>query len=272
MVLSLSFKSPAAVPLEVEGLTPEHLRSKSLAEIERSTVFLGNRKVPLGDYFRASGDPSDSVVHWEGDLTGVHWIGAKMTEGEIRVIGNAGRHVGSEMQGGCIVVEGDAGDWVGGELKGGLIHVQGRAGHLIGAAYRGSARGMSGGTILVNGDVGNEIGHSMRRGTLAVGGNTGDLVGFNMLAGSVLTLGETGIRHGAGMHRGTLGFFGSKAPPLLPTFRHACRYRPEFLQLMFTHLRRLGFPIPDELSELEVDLYHGDMIEGGRGEILIRAA
>jgi formylmethanofuran dehydrogenase subunit C len=272
MVLSLRFKSPAPVPLEVEGLTPTFLRSKSLAEIERCTIFHGNRKVPLGDYFRAVGDPSDGIVHWEGDLSGVHWIGAKMTEGEIRVIGNAGRHVGSEMQAGRIVVEGDAGDWVGGELKGGLIHIHGRAGHLIGAAYRGSPRGMCGGTILVNGDVGNEIGHTMRRGMLAVGGNTGDLIGFNMLAGTVLTFGETGIRHGAGMHRGSLGFFGPTPPPLLPTFRLACRYRPQMLKLTFIHLRRLGFPIPDDLLEMDVDLYHGDMIEGGRGELLIRAA
>ncbi len=272
MVLCLRFKNPSPVPLEVEGLTPEHLSSLSLSEVERSIIFQGNRKVPLGDYFRASGDPSDAVVHWEGDLAGVHWIGAKMTAGEIRVIGNAGRHLGSEMRGGRILVEGNAGDWVGGEMHGGLIHVHGRAGHLIGAAYRGSARGMTGGTILINGDVGNEIGHTMRRGMLAIGGDTGDLIGFNMLAGSVLTFGETGIRHGAGMHRGTLGFFGPTAPPLLPTFRHACRYRPDILKLTFAHLRELGFPVPVDAAEMEVDLYNGDMIEGGRGEMLIRAA
>ncbi len=272
MVLCLRLQKPSPVPLEVEGLTPESLSTKSLAEIERLTIFQGNREVALGEYFRASGDPGDAVVEWQGDLAGVHWIGAKMTTGEVRVVGNAGRHLGSEMRGGRIVVEGDAGDWVGGEMHGGLIHVHGRAGHLVGAAYRGSARGMSGGTIMINGDVGNEIGHTMRRGMLVVGGNTGDLVGFNMLAGSVLTFGETGIRHGAGMHRGTLGFFGPTAPPLLPTFRHACRYRPEILRIVFASLRSHGFPLPDDVEALEVDLYNGDMIEGGRGEMLIRAA
>ena len=74
----------------------------------------------------------------------------------------------------------------------------------------------------------------------------------------------------AGMRRGTLGFFGAELPPLLPTFRHACRYRPGVLSLIFGKLRARGFPLPANL-DTEVDLYNGDLIEGGRGEILLRA-
>jgi formylmethanofuran dehydrogenase subunit C len=157
-------------------------------------------------------------------------------------------------------------------MRGGLIRVRGRAGHLVGAAYRGSPRGMTGGTILIHGDVGNEIGHSMRRGLLAAGGRAADLVGFNMLAGTILVFGECGIRHGAGMRRGTLGFFGPTPPPLLPSFRRACRYRPEALGLVLRHLLRLGFPVPEDLPAADVELYNGDLLEGGRGELLIRAA
>jgi formylmethanofuran dehydrogenase subunit C len=243
---------------------------KSPAEIEKLPIFHGNTQTPLAEFFDVSGDPSDERMVWEGDLAGVHWIGAKMHSGEIRVEGNAGRHLGSEMAGGEIHVSGNAGDWVGGEMKKGLIHIRGRAGHLVGAAYRGSRLGMKGGVILVGGDAGNEVGHTMRRGLIAVGGNAGDLVGFNMAAGAIFVLGEPGIRHGAGMRRGSLGFFGPNPPPMLPSFRFACRYRPVVLPLMFRQIRQYGFPVPDELLAASFDLYHGDLIEGGRGEVLIR--
>ena len=118
---------------------------------------------------------------------------------------------------------------------------------------------MTKGTILIGGDAGNEIGHSMRRGLIAIGGNIGDLAGFNMLAGSIFVFGESGIRHGAGMKRGTIAFL-SKAPPLLPTFRHACRYRPEILPLIYRHLRRLDFSASDELLACSYELYNGDFL------------
>jgi formylmethanofuran dehydrogenase subunit C len=269
-LLQLTYIAKTSVPVEVEGITPDALREMSPSEISRLEIFHGNRAVPLGDMFRVEGKAADGRIEWCGELAGVHWIGAKMTAGEIRVAGNAGRHLGSEMRGGEIHVAGDAGDWVGGELRGGLIHVRGRAGHLVGAAYRGSAQGMTGGTILIGGDAGNEIGHTMCRGLLAVGGACGDLAGFNMLAGSILLLGRCGIRHGAGMRRGTLAFCGER-PALLPSFRHACRYHPTALHLLLRELKRLDFAIADDLLTADFDLYNGDLIEGGRGEVLIRA-
>lgn len=270
MTLQLQYHGQTTVPVEVEGIVPEALRALSIAEISRLPVFHGNQSSVLADFFRVSGDPADGHIVWEGDLSGVHWIGAKMSDGVISIVGNAGRHLGSEMSGGEIHVSGNAGDWVGGEMHGGLIDVRGRAGHLVGAAYRGSARGMTGGTILVHGEVGNELGLTMRRGLIAVGGPAGDLAGFNMLAGSILFLGDVGIRHGAGMKRGTLAFLGDHPPELLPTFRKACRFRPEMLSLIFRQLRTHGFPLSEELFSSTVDLYNGDLVAGGRGEILIR--
>ncbi len=270
MSLRLRYKAESNVPVEVEGITPDRLRGMSIADVERLEIFHGNRKLSLAEMFDVTGDTADERIEWEGELSGVHWIGAKMNSGMMQIAGNGGRHIGSEMSGGEIHVEGDAGDWVGGEMQGGLIHVRGRAGHLIGAAYRGSPVGMKGGTILVGGDAGNEVGHTMRRGMLAIGGNVGDLAGFNMLAGSVFIFGTSGIRHGAGMRRGTLGFMNEEPPPLLPSFRRACRYQPVALELIFRFLRKHNFAVPDELNHSQFDLYHGDMIEGGRGEILIR--
>ena len=272
MPLTLTYQGDTTVPVEIEGLTPEAMRDKLLGKIEQFEIFHGNRKLPLAEFFSVSGDASDEQIVFEGDLSGVHWIGAHMTRGSVRVEGDAGRHVGSEMRGGEIHVSGDASDWVGGEMNGGLIHVRGLAGHLIGAAYRGSARGMTGGTILIGGDVGNEVGHTMRRGLIAVGGSIGDTAGFNMIAGTLLAFGPSGIRQGAGMRRGTIGLFGPDPPDMLPSFRRACRYRPDMLGLLFAELRRYDFTVPEALLTAQYDLYHGDLIEGGRGEILLPAA
>ena len=271
MPLRLRLKTASSVPLEVEGITPDSVHGKSLAEIERLDIYQGNVKTPLAEFFAVSGNSSDGLHDWEGDLSGVHWIGTKMTTGRIVVHGNAGRHIGSEMRGGEIHVLGNASDWVGGEMHGGLIHIRGRAGHLVGSAYRGSAKGMTRGTILIDGDAGNEIGLSMRRGLIAIGGNIGDLAGMNMLAGSIFLFGTSGIRHGAGMKRGTIAFLGPSAPPLLPTFRRACRYEPQIVPLIFRQLKRLEFALPEDLFGAQYDLFNGDLITGGRGEILIKA-
>ena len=272
MALELTYLDTCSVPVEVEGIVPDQLIDKQLDEIRRLTVFVGNQETPLGEVFDVAGDASDHCMDWHGDLSGVHWIGAKMQAGSLTIHGQAGRHVGSEMSGGEIHVEGNAGDWLGAELQGGLIHVRGGAGHLVGAAYRGSRRGMIGGTILVEGSVGNELGHTMRRGLIVVGGAAGDLVGFNMLAGTILVLGEVGIRHGAGMKRGTIGFLGSDAPELLPSFKYACRFQPPAMPLIFREIARLGYDLPAEVKSAELALHHGDFIEGGRGEILLRAS
>lgn len=268
MAIELHYRGQTSVPLEVEGVTPSAVFSKSADEVKRLTVYHGNEKVELGDFFDVKGDSGELTLHWHGDLSGVHWIGAKMDGGAIVIHGPGGRHIGSEMSAGEILVEGDAGDWVGGELHGGTIEVRGDAGHLIGAAYRGSAKGMTGGAIYIHGKAGNEIGHTMRRGLIAVG-SAGDLAGFNMLAGTLLICGDSGIRHGAGMRRGSLLFAGER-PPLLPTFRLAGRFRPPYVTILLRQLAARGYPLPDGLTDAQWELYHGDMIEGGRGEVLVR--
>jgi len=271
MTLTFEIKTRPEVPLEVEGVIPASVRELTVDQILKLPIFHGNNVVEIGDFFELSGDPSDELLRWEGDLSPVHWIGAKMSSGTIHIEGDCGRHLGSEMSGGEIHVTGNASDWVGGEMHGGLIHVRGRAGHLVGAAYRGSAKGMTNGTILIGGDVGNEVGHTMRRGLIVVGGKAGDLVGFNMLAGSVIVHGEAGIRHGAGMRRGTIAFVGDNPPPMLSSFRYACRMQPEFFRLIGRMLTEQQFEPGADGLDGDFDLYHGDFIEGGRGEILVKS-
>lgn len=271
MSLRLRYLAQTTIPVEVEGIVPHLLRGQSAGDVEKLPIWHGNRRLPLAEMFAVAGDPADGCLEFEGELAGVHWIGAGMTEGVVRVQGNAGRHVGSEMTGGEVHVAGDASDWVGGEMHGGLIHVRGRAGHLIGAAYRGSARGMTGGAILVGGDVGNEVGHSMRRGFLAIGGAAGDFAALNMIAGTVLVFGDCGIRPAAGMRRGTLGLFGDVVPPLLGTFRRGGSCQPTFLNLYYRFLAQRGFAVPEKLSGATYRMHHGDMVAAGRGEVFTLA-
>ena len=270
MALQLSYHGETSVPVEVEGLTPDWVCDKSLAEIERFEMFHGNRKIPLAEMFKVKGDPSDKRIDWDGNLAGVHWIGAQMASGQVHIHGPVGRHVGSEMRGGEIHVSGDAGGWVGAEMKRGLIHVRGNAGHLVGSSYRGSAKGMTGGTILIDGNTGNETGCTMRRGLIAIGGSAGDMVGFNMIAGTVFVFGECGIRPGAGMRRGTLGLFSPNPPQLLPTFRYASTYQPQVVRLLLRTLRDKGLRLDESLLDAEFDLYHGDLVALGKGEVLFR--
>jgi formylmethanofuran dehydrogenase subunit C len=270
LALSLSYNAKTSVPVEVEGITPDRLRERTLAEIERLGIRHGNRLVPLAELFTHSGDPSDGRIDYEGDLGGVHFIGHGMSGGTICVTGNAGRHLGAEMTGGVIRVEGNAGDWPGAEMHGGLIRIRGNAGDLVGAAYRGSRRGMTDGTILVGGNAGNEVGATMRRGIVAVRGSCGVAAGFNMVAGSILVFGDCGIRPGAGMKRGTIGLFGHAPFQPLPTFRRAGSFRPQFLRLIFRELTRLGFPADEGLLSGELSLYHGDLVALGKGEVWTR--
>ena len=272
MPLTFTLTQPSAIPLEVDSIQLDAVRTQSPDEVRRTPIQRGNEQVPLGEFFSVDGSAAeDEELIWQGDCSKVKCIGTHWQRGRIRVVGNAGMHLGAEMTGGEILVEGDAADWAGAEMHGGRIEIRGSAGHLVGAVYRGGRRGMTGGEILIYGNAGNEIGHTMRRGLIAVAGNAGDAAGFNMIAGSVFIFGESGIRPGAGMRRGTIGLFGEADPPaMLPTFRHACTYRPTFLQIYFKELASRGFPVADECRRARYHRYLGDFLEFGKGEILIR--
>ncbi len=270
MPLTLELTTQPEVPLEVEGLTPRIAAEQTSEQLASFPIYHGNRKQTLGEFFSLSGSAADLKLRFLGELSGVHWLGAGLDEGEVIIEGNAGRHVGSEMTGGRIEVQGDTSDWLGGEMHGGEIFVRGNAGHLVGAAYRGSRRGMTGGHIIVRGNAGNEIGHTMRRGTIAIGGRSGDLPGFNMIAGSIYLFGECGIRPGAAMKRGTIAYCGEHHPELLPTFRAAGTDQPDVFRLVWNQLRNRGLEIDASLDESRFALHHGDFLELGRGEIWVR--
>jgi formylmethanofuran dehydrogenase subunit C len=272
MPLTLTLAEPSSIPLEVDSVTFAAVRSQSVEAIRAIPIQRGNKSPALGEFFEVSGSADDGEIVWRGDCAKVKHIAAGLSEGRVRVEGNAGMHLGAQLSGGEVIVTGDAADWVGAEMRGGRIRVLGNAGHLVGAVYRGGRRGMTGGEILVHGDAGNEIGHTMRRGLIAIGGRAGDAVGFNMIAGSVFVCGPCGIRPGAEMRRGTIGLLGpDSAVDLLPTFQFACIYQPNFLRIYLRHLKALGFPLPDDCLDVSYRRYLGDFLELGLGEVLLRA-
>jgi formylmethanofuran dehydrogenase subunit C len=266
MPLTLTLHEPPTVPLETEGLSPDRLAGRRRGEIEALTVWHGNRRARLAEFFAVSGD-GEEELRVEGDLRRVKYIGGGMTDGRLTVAGDAGMHTGAEMRGGELVVEGDVGDFAGTGMRGGRLVVQGSAGHDLGGMHPGERAGMRGGEILVYGDTGDQAGAGLRRGLIAVAGRVGAAAGLRMLAGTIVALGELGARPGAAMRRGTI--VAMSPVTLLPTFAFACSYRPPFLRLYLRHLRALGLPLTDEQIDGRYARWSGDGLELRRGEILI---
>jgi formylmethanofuran dehydrogenase subunit C len=272
MPLNLHLRELLSIPIEVDSIRIETLRSQTLDEIKATLVQYGNRQQPLNDFFEVSGSAADGQVTWVGDCQKVKLIGAKMTSGCMRVEGNAGMHLGAEMSGGEIVVTGNVADWAGAEMHGGRIMVHGDAGHYLGAVYRGGFKGMTGGEILVRGDAGNEIGAGMRRGFIAIGGRAGDFPGASMIAGTIFIFGEPGSRPAASMKRGTVAFFDGEHPPeVLLSFKSAGEVESGWLRIYLRHLRSLGFPVPAGCEDAVYQSFSGDHLELGKGEVLVRS-
>ncbi len=270
MPLTFELHTSTSIPLEVDSIQVDTVREQSADDVSRTLIQRGNRQVPIGEFFKVTGSANeDETLVWQGDCSKVKLIGTHLNGGRVVVEGNAGMHLGAEMRKGEIVVNGDAADWVGAEMKGGRIHIHGNAGHLIGAVYRGGRKGMTGGEILVDGNIGNEIGHSMRRGLIAAGGKIGDFAGVSMIAGTILACGEPGIRAGANMKRGTIAFLGRHPVDILPTFRTGGTLQTPMLRILLRHLRSLGLPLSEELENPTVRRYWGDLLELGKGELLV---
>ena len=247
MTLTLTLREQPTVPLETEGLSPDRLAALGRGEIEALTVWHGNRRAQVGDFFAVSGDGGE-YLRIEGDLRRVKFVGAGMNAGRLTVAGDAGMHTGAGMRGGELVVEGDVGDFAGVDMRGGRLVVEGSAGHHLGGGHPGERAGL-------------------RRGLIAVAGRVGDAAGLRMLAGTIVALVGLGARPGAAMRRGTI--VAMSPVTLLPTFSFACSYRPPFLRLYLRHLRELGLPLTDEQIEGRYARWCGDALELRRGELLI---
>ena len=219
--ISLSLKARSKVPIEAEAICPDKLAGKPLSEVASISIWEGNRRIKLGDFFEIHGSagetPETTSIVLEGDLSGVKRIGREMTGGKILVKGSVGFYLGEEMSGGTVVVEGNAGSWAGACMSGGTIEIKGEAGDFLASGPRGSHRGMAGGSIVVHGSVGSEAGCWMEDGMIRVGGNIGIFAGIHLSGGTILIGGDAEGMIGAGMTGGRVVLLG-RTPSILPSF------------------------------------------------------
>ena len=260
-MMKIIVRHDSAIPLEFIGILPEHLESLTPLETAKRPVLYGNRRVELGEVATVVGSASDGRLRFEGDTARVKHLGAGMTRGMLKVDGDVGMHAGAGMSGGLLRIGGNAGDWLGAEMRGGEIAVAGNAGHNVGSAYRGSRHGMRGGFIHVSGNAGDELGLLMRRGTIVIGGIIGDFAGASMIAGTIVGKTGFGPRAGAGMKRGTLISY-RQPESISPGFRYCCEFAPAYLDLFRNQFL-------SELPLAPAQCYRGDVLTGGRGELLV---
>src|SRR5918996_1434763 len=121
MPLTLTLREPPTVPLETEDLSPDGLAGRSRGEIEALTVWHGNGRAQLADFFTVSGN-GDEDLRVEGDLRGVKFLGTGMDEGRlIAVAGRVGDAAGLRMLAGTIVALGELGAAPGAAMRRGTI-------------------------------------------------------------------------------------------------------------------------------------------------------
>ncbi|QEH37337.1 Formyltransferase/hydrolase complex Fhc subunit C [Aquisphaera giovannonii] len=271
MSLTITWRGATALPVDGRTLKPATFAVMSVDEARRVAIRVGNGKVELGELFDVRGGGGGDGLTIEGDLRGVRGIGRRMAAGTMVLRGDVGAELGAEMSGGIIELHGSAGPYAGAEMRGGRLSIRGDAGDHLGAAYPGSRLGMREGVILVEGRAGEDVGAVMRRGLIAIRGDVGAGLGRGMIAGTALVLGAVGRQAGAGMKRGSLilpDLDGQAEAFLVPTFAPAGRYPAPFLEIYYRQLEAWGFAIPRAISSRMLHRYNGDVLIGGRGEVL----
>lgn len=202
--------------LDLSALVPDRLSGLPVSDIAALPVGTTRTGLKAGDLFRIAGKDTSSIV-FAGGSRRFDQVGAGMTSGNIRVVGDVGFRAGRAMGGGMLVIDGSAGEELGSGLSGGRIEVTGNAGDRLGAPLAGELQGVSGGTIVVRGKAGHRAGERMRRGLIAVLKGCGDHLGLGMIAGTIVVTGRVGVMPGYLMKRGSL-LLDRRPEVLSPTF------------------------------------------------------
>ncbi|QEG21708.1 formylmethanofuran dehydrogenase subunit C [Mariniblastus fucicola] len=270
MPILFELKSKPGLPLDVRNLVPDSVKEMTPTQIGNLEIGLGNRSVPVSQWFDVSGESGDAEVVFQGSLENVHAIGHSMSCGKIEVRGSTGRHVGASMSGGEIVVDGDVSDYPGYEMQGGTIVVRGDAGDHVGGCYPGAKYGMNRGVILIAGSAGKGLGYRMRRGTIVVGGDVADHTAWQMRAGTIIVFGKCSGWVGVDMRRGTI--IVQESFPMPQTFAEGPQVVVPVVAMLDRWLAgvcdRYGISVPS-IAASSVRTWHGDALAGGRGELLV---
>lgn len=254
--------------IDLGGLVPDRIAGMGLADVASLAITADGRPSRVGDLFAITGDTADATIECQGDFARVHYVGAGMQAGTVRVHGSVGRHAGEGMAGGRLEVSGNAGDWLAAQIAGGLVVVAGNAGHNVAAALPGEPLGGRGGLVLVGGSAGDLTAARLRRGVVAVAGDCGAGAAFEMRAGTLAVGGRLSAQPGLGMRRGSVLCLSHRPAPVA-TFRRGAAWRPTFVPLLLQWLRQCGFgPANAALAVPAWRQWHGDVLAGGRGELL----
>ena len=266
---TFTLQGPPPQRLDLSPLTPERLAGKSLAEIGAIEINTTRARVTVGDVFKLGEGDFDEIV-FEGGAERFDRVGARMSRGAIRVVGDVGVEAGRAMSGGTLTIEGDAGAFAGSGLRGGLLTIARNAGERLGGPLAGETEGVTGGTIYVRGDAGARAGDRMRRGFLLIEGAAGEYAGSRMIAGTIAIGGEAGPLPGYLMNRGTILLAGG-CREMAPTFLDCGAFELVAARLLAGHVEttsaRLGAAFRGPLRR-----YAGDLAALGKGEIFVRAA
>lgn len=266
--LKLTLREPPRFRVDCSPLVPDRLAGLPAADIAAIELASGNRRLRTDEVFAVGdGDAADMLI--EGACAKLDRIGAGMTTGRLRVVGDAGDYLGAGMSGGRIELAGCAGSHCACAMAGGTVDVEGGVGDFLGGALPGELHGMRGGLVRVGGSAGERAGDRMRRGMLLVEGDAGDWCASRMAAGTLAVLGRVGASPGFGMVRGTL-LLRDLPGGLLPTFNDCGIHELGFLRLLL----RSWTELPGAFGRLSPDAIRvrrhvGDLANGGKGEILV---
>jgi len=269
MQRTLEFIYQGAFPVDFSGIIPEKVLEMPVNELKKTTILVGNDRIPLGDVCRLKTHLSQKEeLILSGNTSCINQIGAKMTMGRLIVLGSTGHFVGLNMSGGEIEIRGNAGTNLGANMQGGFIRCSGDTGDYAGAALDGHARGMNGGMILIAGSTGKELGSGMRRGIIIVGHNAGELTGVDMLAGSIFVFGSAGSNLGLNMRRGSIivNRLGDSFPV---GFLDSGRGDAIWLRVYFNSISSMGIRPPKGWSRDSWKRFTGDHVQSGKGELYI---
>lgn len=269
--LTLELRQTPSAPVDVSLFVPNKLRDLHCDEIARRTVVMGRQAIAVGELFRISGTPSQTVII-AGDCRRLHHIGAGLKEGRIHVEGHCGDGVGTGMIGGTIQINGSAGHGVAASMRGGTIRVSGDVGDGLAAPRAGERSGMRNGQVIIEGNAGDGAGRRLRRGLVVVAGTVGRYAGAEMVAGTLVASG--GARDddawrslGRAMRRGSILL--PRHPSLSPLrFTSPASQQLGFLQLL---AGQLDSELPDFAARLRGPVRRciGDRTVGGLGELLL---
>lgn len=253
--------------LDLSSLTPEGLAGLPAREMGGIKLGMSKRGLTVGDLFRVSGSDVQNIVFEVGNSR-FDGIGSGMTEGSIRVAGDAGAQVGRKMRGGQLLVEGSTGPHAGSCMRGGRLEILGNAGDHLGGPLAGELAGMNGGLLIVRGRAGAYAADRMRRGVAAVLKGCGDYAGARMIAGTLVVTGGVGRLPGYLMRRGSI-LLDRMPEELSPSFV-ACGAPDSVFACVFDRYLVAQGILKRPLLGAAPGKFGGDNAVAGTGEILYR--